>query len=176
MRGERPRAEPDRVTPSYAIGAWKNLVIWVVDGHTPLEELERLRARVSDWNRARGGAKNVALIVLHAARSTMSAEERRSVARMIDESKHTRAASATVVLADGVLGALHRSILTGISMLVPAPHPTKVFADVERAIAFLEPHIARNCGEVRREDVAAMVADLHLLLRQAKLEAEGAAR
>lgn len=106
----------------------------------------------------------------------MSAEERRSVARMIDESKHTRAASATVVLADGVLGALHRSILTGISMLVPAPHPTKVFADVERAIAFLEPHIARNCGEVRREDVAAMVADLHLLLRQAKLEAEGAAR
>ena len=53
MEAERPRVRPERVTDTYAIAAWKNLVLWVVDGHTPLEELEPIRVIVRGWNRER---------------------------------------------------------------------------------------------------------------------------
>jgi hypothetical protein len=149
------------VTDTYAIAAWRQLVLWVVDGHTPLDELERLRVIVQSWSRAQGTLKNVTLVVLHDNRSTMSAEERRSVSRMIDETKSQRVASATVVLAGGIVGALHRSILTGFSLLVPPPHPTKVYADVESAIAFLHPHIESVCGPVPPAHLDAMVNALH---------------
>jgi hypothetical protein len=158
---ERPRIGLQRATGSYAIGTWKDLVVWVVDGHTPLDELKRLRSHVAEWTRERGGRKNVTLVVLHAARTTMSSEERASVARMIDETKRSRVASSTVVLADGLVGALHRSILTGFTIVVPPPHPTKVCADVATAIAFLHPHVESLCGRVAQEDLAAMVEALH---------------
>jgi hypothetical protein len=157
---DRPHVLPERVTESYAIAVFKRLVLWVVDGHTPVHELEHLSEIVRAWGRQHHGTKNVALVVIHAKRSTMSAEERRPVLRMIDETKHDRLASATVVLASGMLGALHRSILTGFSLLVPSPHPTKVFGDVESAIAFLHPYIETACGPIPTRHIAAMVDDL----------------
>jgi hypothetical protein len=170
---ERPQVRPERVTESYAIASFRQIVVWVVDGHTPVDELERLRLHVLEWTRAQGDAKNVALTVLHSNRSTMSAEERRIVARMIDETKGSRLASATVVLADGMLGALHRSILTGFSLLVPPPHPTKICGDLPSALAFLAPHIEKVAGDVPPAHIEAIVDDLHGAVRaQRQLVAE----
>lgn len=151
---------PERVTDTYAIASWRQLTMWVVEGHTPLDELERVRRMALRWVTTNPG-KSVSIIVLHGARSTMSSEERASVARMIAETKHTRAASATVVLGRGVIGALHRSILTGFSLLVPPPHPTRVFADVAPAVAWLHPHLEATCGAVPALHVEAMLEDLY---------------
>jgi hypothetical protein len=152
---------PTRLTDSYAIAAWKGLVVWVVDGHTPLEELERLRVVVRDWMRERGSAKNVSLVVIHANSTTMSGEERRTVAKIVEDTKSSRIASANVVVSSGVVAALHRSILTGLSLLVPPPHPVKVFANVSPAIRFLHPYIEALCGRVAPEEIEAFVARLH---------------
>jgi hypothetical protein len=149
------------VTETYALALWKRLVLWVIDGHTPLDELERMRAIVGDWSRRERGLQNVTLIVIYPANTTMSGEERRSVARMIEDTKSTRAASATVILSGGMVGALHRSILTGFTLLAPPPHPAKVFADVPSAIAFLHPHVERLCGRVPAADVVGLVDALH---------------
>jgi hypothetical protein len=144
---------------------WKQLVLWVVDGHTPLDELEQLRRLVHAWYVDQGDAKNVTLVVIHGTNTTMNADERRAVARMIDETKSSRVASATVVLGDGMVGALHRSILTGFSFLVPPPHPVKIFARVEPAVVFLHPFIEALCGPVSPDHVGAMVDDLHREMR-----------
>jgi hypothetical protein len=155
------RVRPERVTDSYAIAAWKGLVVWVVDGHTPLDELERLRVLVRGWTRERGAAKNVTLVVIHASSTTMSTEERRSVARMVEETKSSRLASSTVVAAAGVVAALHRSILTGISLLVPPPHPVKIVANVPAAVRFLHPYVEVLCGRVPPAEIESFVARLH---------------
>ena len=163
------------MTASYALGAWRDLVIWVVDGHTPLDELKRLRSRVAEWRQQRAARKNVALTVLYPSPSTMSTEERLTVARMIDETKHDRTASATVVLADGILGALHRSILTGLSIVVPSPHPVRISADLGTAITFVLPHVERLCGPIEHGEIEAMVADLHAHILAARRGEESAA-
>jgi hypothetical protein len=156
-----PRIALDHATASYAIGTWKNLLVWVVEGHTGVAQLEKLRTRFLELSRARGEEKHVALIVLYPSESTMSAEERRCLARMIDESKHRRLASSTAVLAKGLMGAVHRSILTGMSILVPPPHPNRIVSSVEDAIAFVHPHVVKSCGPVATSDLRAMVAELY---------------
>lgn len=163
---------PERVTDTFAIATWRRLTMWVVDGHTPLEELERLRHLVMRWVAAHP-AKTVSLIVIHGTPTTMSAEERRSVTKMIDDTKHTRVASATVILGRGMVGSLHRSILTGFSLLVPPPHPTRICADVDAAIGFLHPHIVEVCGPVEPFEVAAMLGDLHGEVCAEKLRRSG---
>jgi len=162
---ESPRAIIDHVTASYALGTWKRVVLWVVEGHTPLEQLEALRRRFAELSRERGDEKHVALTILYPTDSTMSAEERKCVARIIDESKHRRLASATAVLAQGLMGAVHRSILTGMSILVPAPHPHRITATIEDAIDFVHPYATLSSGPVLRSDLRAMVGDLHNTLR-----------
>lgn len=160
----RPRVELDHATASYAIGTWHNLLIWVVDGHTGVEGLERLRVRFSELSRARGEEKHVALIVLYPAQTTMSAEERKCLAKMIDESKHRRLASSTAVLSQGVIGAVHRSILTGISILIPPPHPNRIVSTIDDAVAFVHPHVVKACGPITRAELRAMVDDLYARL------------
>jgi len=171
----RPRIEPDRVTESFAIGNWKRLTLWVVDGHTPVDELESLRQLSQEWREATT-EKVVSLIVLHGRRTTMSGPERRSVMNMINETKHTRLASATVVLGRGLIGSAHRSILTGMSIIVPSPHPVKICAEVSEAIDFLHPYIETVCGPVRHNHIELMCHDLHGAVCARKLLAEQARR
>lgn len=158
----------DHVTASYAIGTWKRVIVWVVEGHTPVATLEALRLRLAVLSRERGDEKHVALTVLYPSDSAMSAEERRSVARMIDETKHRRLASATAVLAQGMMGAVHRSILTGMSILVPPPHPNRITSSIEDAVAFAHPFVVQSSGAVAMADLRTMVEDLYDTLRSAK--------
>jgi len=135
-------------------------VIWVVDGSTPPEELERLRTISRAW-REEHPEPTVNLIVIYPTQTTMDAAQRKVAAKFIDETKHTRVASATAVLATGMVGALHRSLLTGLSILVPPPHPVKITARVVDAVDFLHPHIEQTCGPVSAAHVEMMVYDLH---------------
>lgn len=151
---------PERVTDTFAIATWRRLTMWVVDGRTPIEELEGLRHLVMRWV-ADHPEKTVSLIVIHGTPSTMDPAERKSVAKMIEDTKHTRVASATVILGRGMIGSLHRSILTGFALLVPPPHPTKVFDDTLDAIRFLHPYIEQVCGPVEPYHIEAMLGDLH---------------
>lgn len=153
--------QPERVTDTYAITMWEGLVLWVADGETPVEELRALTQFVKRYRAERGERPNVALTVIHGTRTGMTAEARREVTRLIDLTKHDRVASSTVVLAQGMLGALHRSILTGMELVVPAPHPVKICGDVSTAVAFLHPYIVELCGPVAPEHVEAMARDLH---------------
>ena len=41
---------------------------------------------------------------------------------------------------------MHRSVLTGLQMIAPPPHPTKVFSRTPDALAWLSPHIQALCG------------------------------
>lgn len=174
MEAGRPEVRPERVTDTYAIVVWRQVVIWVVDGQTPVEELERLRRVVRGWADEHG--RGVALTVIHPTRSGMTSEERASVARMIDETKAGRMASATVILATGVLGALHRSLLTGLSLLVPPPHPVKFTSDLDHAIAWLRPYVEHLSGPVRESDIRAIAEDLHAAVLAEKRAAEAGAR
>jgi hypothetical protein len=47
-----------------------------------------------------------------------------------------------VILATGMLGAVQRSVLTGLLMIAPPPHPSKVFSDLSEAVTWLLPHVA----------------------------------
>jgi hypothetical protein len=75
----------------------------------------------------------------------MNAEERERMVRLIKRREKSRLASATVVLADGIAGAMHRSVLTGLSLIARPPHPTKVCANLPDAAAFLMPHLRALC-------------------------------
>ncbi len=52
-----------------------------------------------------------------------------------------RDASATVILADGLVGSMQRSMLTGLMMIVPPIHPAKVFGATSPAVAFVAPFV-----------------------------------
>src|SRR5690349_19927053 len=97
----------------------------VSDGHRPVEGVSRVRGIVGAWTRERGSAKNVTLVVIHGSKTSMSFAARATIAKMTAETESSRLASASVVLGGGMVGALHRSILTGFSILVPPPHPVK---------------------------------------------------
>ena len=41
---------------------------------------------------------------------------------------------------------MHRSVLTGMQMIVPAPHPLKVFGSTTDAVKWIAPHVRELCG------------------------------
>jgi hypothetical protein len=45
-----------------------------------------------------------------------------------------------------MVGALQRSVLTGLNLLASPPHPAKVFSEVPDAIDWLLPHLGAVCG------------------------------
>ena len=51
-----------------------------------------------------------------------------------------------MILAEGLIGAAHRSVLTGLMLLAPAPHPAKVFGKTADAVTWLAPRVQTLCG------------------------------
>jgi len=83
------------------------------------------------------------------------------VTHIIKRWESKRTASATVILAQGLVGAMHRSVLTGMQMIVPAPHPVKVFGTIGDGVKWLAPHIRELCGaEATPEALDAGVSEL----------------
>lgn len=151
-------------------GIWQRFGVHVFEGHCSVEDMDQMEARGDAWL-ARHPGKLVELVVIHPSDAGMSMAERSRMQRIIKRWEKIRTASATVILAEGLAGSLQRSILTGMTMVVPPPHPAKVFGTTDAAIAFLAPHVSALVGkETSADALTAAVAKLEADFRSARAE------
>jgi hypothetical protein len=66
-----------------------------------------------------------------------------------------------VILAQGIVGSMHRSVLTGMQMLAPAPHPVRVFGAIPGAVHWLVPYIREACSIDASGDDVIKAVDAH---------------
>ncbi len=154
------KLEPIIQLPNMMTGRWSRLGVHAFEGTLTVEDIVRIEAAGSLWHKKNPG-KVVEMVIIFASEARMSSEERARMAALVKRWEDVRMASATVILASGLVGSMHRSILTGLQMLAPPPHPTKVFGATEHAILWLLPYIQALCGnDTTREDLTAAVDDL----------------
>jgi len=127
--------------------------VHVFEGHLSLSDMDRMEEIGDAWYRRNPG-RLVELAIVFPSKALMSSEERQRMARLIKRWERDRDASATVILAEGLLGAMQRSVLTGMLMIVPAPHPSKIFGNIEEAVTWIHPYVARLCPEAKTRDIA----------------------
>ena len=139
------KLEPFLTLPNLVTGMWRRFGVHVFEGSVSLDDMMRIEASGSLWHRTNPGPI-VELVIICPSDARMTNEERTRLAAIVKRWEKTRTASATVVLAEGLTGAMHRSILTGLQMVAPPPHPTKVFGRTPDAIAWLAPHVQALCG------------------------------
>jgi hypothetical protein len=154
------KLEPLIQMPVAWTGFWGGLGVHLFQGQVTLADMDRLDAFSVQWHRKNPG-KLVEMSVIFPSESRMSREERTRMAQIIKRWEHERLASATVILAQGMLGAMHRSVLTGLLMLAPPPHPTAVFGAIADAATWLWPHLRALAGfDATPAEVVAAVAEL----------------
>lgn len=158
--------EPILHLPNMATGIWRRFCVHVFEGSLGLEDMDRIEAAGDLWHRKNPG-KIVEMVIIFASDARMSGDERARIAGIVKRWQDLRTASATVVLASGLMGAMHRSILTGLQMIAPPPHPTKVFGVIPDAVQWLMPHVEALCGvDTERGEILAGIDDLCAMLRR----------
>ena len=98
--------------------------------------------QVGDLWRARNPGRLVEMVVVFPSSARLSDDERKRLVQLVAHRERDRAASATVILAEGMQGAMQRSMLTALNLMRRPPHPAKVFSTVADGAAFLAPHYA----------------------------------
>lgn len=136
--------------PMATVGVWRRMGVHLFQGKLTLDDMDRLDELGGAWRRKMPG-KMVELVVVYPSEAQMTTDERKRMARIIKRWEKDRVASSTVILAEGLIGSLHRSILTGLQMLAPTPHPLKVFGAVAPAVEWLTPFVR----ELSEPDVSA---------------------
>ena len=132
--------------PAAESSIYDRFVLHLFEGHLSVEAMDQMHQVAVRWN-AEHPQKRVELAVIFPSDARMTQEERAGMARLMKLGEPYRHASATVILSAGLRGAMHRSLLTGLMMLAPPPHPSKVFGDVADAVAWLEPHLREASAE-----------------------------
>jgi hypothetical protein len=102
--------------------------------------------RTGDAWLAKHPGRTVELVIIFPSSARMTNAERMRMARMLKRHEKNRTAAGTVILAEGLTGAVHRSVLTGLLMLAPPPHPAKIFGVTRDAVTWLAPHVQALCG------------------------------
>lgn len=138
------RLEPVICLPSAWSSVFVNFVVHLFEGHLSMPDMERMHTQGEDWSATHPGQR-VELVVVFPSDARMSHNERIRMARLIKQGEARRAASATVILAEGLGASVQRSILTGLMMIVPPPHPSKVFGSLPEALHWLSPHLQAIC-------------------------------
>ncbi len=162
------KLEPIIQLPNVMTGMWRRLGVHAFEGTLTLDDMARIEAAGNLWHKKNPG-KLVELVIIFPSDARMNGEERTRLASIIRRWESIRTASATVVLASGLPGAMHRSILTGLHMIAPPPHPTKIFGATTDAVAWLVPHIQALCGvDATRDDLLAAIEDLCTAFRTAR--------
>ncbi len=152
--------EPIIEMPCLVTGLWKRFSVHLFEGKVTLADMEEIEERSTTWHDKLRG-KVVEMVVIFPSDAKMTSEERAKMTHIIKRWESSRAASATVILAQGLVGAMHRSVLTGMQMIVPAPHPMKVFGTVPDGVKWLAPHVRELCGPgATPEALEAGIADL----------------
>jgi hypothetical protein len=154
------KLEPIIHLPNMTTGMWRRLGVHAFEGAITLDDMARIEAAGSLWHKKNPG-KMVELVIIFPSDARMSSEERARMAGIVKRWEGARTASATVVLGSGLVGAMHRSILTGLHMIAPPPHPTKVFGLTTDAVTWLAPHVQSLCGaDATRDDLLLAVEEL----------------
>jgi hypothetical protein len=143
--------------------------VHVFEGRLSIADMNRMQTIGDEWYRKNPG-RLVELVIVYPSKALMTNEERKRMTLLIKRWERHRDASATVILAEGLLGAMQRSVLTGMLMIVPPPHPSKIFSGITDAVTWLYPHIAPLCPEAGTRDVA--VAAVNELCREFKCRPE----
>jgi hypothetical protein len=134
--------------------------VHVFEGHLSIPDMDRMRAIGDEWYRKNPG-RLVELVVVFPSNALMSAEERRHMTSLIKRWERNRDASATVILAEGLTGSIQRSVLTGLNLVAPPPHPMKVFGKIPEAVSWLFPYVQPVCPAASScETALAAVQDL----------------
>jgi hypothetical protein len=154
------RLEPLIELPCVTTGVWGRFGVHVFEGKVTVAHMNELERRGDAWVKKNPGDR-VELTIILPSDTIMTSEERARMVQIIKKWERVRVASATVILATGVLGAAHRSVLTAFLLLAPPPHPTKVFGNTHAAVDWIAPHVARLSGpEATRDALRAAVDDL----------------
>jgi hypothetical protein len=162
------KLEPIIQLPNVMTGMWRRFGVHAFEGTLTLDDMARIEAAGNLWHKKNPG-KVVELVIIFPSDARMNGEERTRLAGIIRRWESIRTASATVVLASGLPGAMHRSILTGLHMIAPPPHPTKIFGATTDAVTWLAPHIQALCGvDATRDHLLAAIEDLCMAFRTAR--------
>ena len=146
-----------QITPAWTAVSGR-FGVHVFEGRLTVADMDRMQAAGDEWYRRNPG-RMVELVIVFPSNTVMTSDERKRMTELIKRWERVRDASATVILAEGILGAMQRSVLTGMFMLVPPPHPWKVFGDVTDAVTWLFPYVAPLCHAATTRDVAVNAVD-----------------
>ena len=119
--------------------------VHLFEGKVAVLDMDRLESMGAQWHRKNTG-NTVEMVIIFPSDARMTSEERVRMAKLIKRWEDARIASATIILADGILGAMQRSVLTGLMLLAPPPHPAKVFGNSAEGVTWLAPHVQTVCG------------------------------
>lgn len=136
--------------PNMMSGIWRRLGVHVFQGKITTDDMT-LMERAGDTWLSRNPGRVVELSIIFPSDAKMTSEERSRMVEVIKRWDGVRDAAGTVILAEGLLGAMHRSVLTGMLMLARPPHPAKVFSAVRDATRWIAPHVWAASGVERSE-------------------------
>jgi hypothetical protein len=131
--------------PTTWTGTADRFGVHLYHGKLTISDMEQLEIHGRAWHRKNSG-DTVELVIIFPSDARMTNEERVRMGQLIKRWQHRRAASATTILAEGLSGAMQRSVLTGLFLLAPPPHPAKVFGSISDAVKWLLPHVQSVCG------------------------------
>lgn len=136
------------------------LGVHLFEGRLTVADMNRIQSIGDEWRR-RNAVQTADLSIIFPSDARMSTEERTRMAELIKHHEQFRAAAATVILAEGMLAAVQRSILTGLILVAFPPHPAKVFATTAEAVHWVVPHLRKLQGPgLTSGDVLASVSGL----------------
>jgi hypothetical protein len=137
--------EPTLRSANMITGVWRQFGVHAFEGTLTLDDMARMETFGNLWH-TRNRGKVVEMAVIFPSKARLGGEERARIAKIIRRWEMTRTASATVILASGLVGSMQRSVLTGLMMIAPPPHPIKVFGTTADAATWLAPYIQAVCG------------------------------
>lgn len=158
-----PSSKPPRPSPAQLVcepvfrlpTAWSTAVSGALsvnhfEGEVTVMEMNTIQEIGDRWY-ARYPAKSLSLSLVYPTTHRPPPEQRERLRQLIKHWEHHHLASANVMLIDGLLGAMHRSVLTGVMMLAPPPHPAKIFASLDAGLPWLLSHQTTklDAGSVR---------------------------
>ncbi len=144
--------------PAAWTGTADRFGVHLFEGKVSVSDMGRLEVMGTRWHRKNPG-NTVELVIIFPSDARMTSEERTRMAELIKRWQDRRIASATTILAEGIGGAMHRSVLTGLFLLAPPPHPAKVFGKVAEAVKWLTPHVQSVAGPAATRDAIQSAVD-----------------
>lgn len=138
------RFEPLFRTATAWISVFDHFAVHLFEGAVSVSDMDRIQSVGERWN-VRHPGKRAELVVIFPSNARLTPEERARMAQLVKVGQTHRAAAATVILASGMLGSMQRSMLTGLTMISPPPHPWKVFGTIVDALTWLTPHLVATC-------------------------------